>query len=182
MAITRTLIMNPTLVKELTQIDSNVDQKMLTNNIVKAQELYIRPILGSRLYAKILTDIDGDTLSGNYQTLVDNYVIPCLKEYICYVCAPEMVFKWRNKNIGTQGGDNNSAITKEELDAIREMYKNDGEMYAKFLTDFIHENIANYPEYSQNSGIDEYPPKQENFTTNIYLGNGKEDYCKGYFS
>ena len=182
MAIERTLIMKPTLVKELTQIDTNVDSKMLTNNIVKAQELYIRPVLGTVLYNKILTDIAGASLTGVYQTLVDSYVIPCLKKYICYVCAPEMVFKWRNKNIGAQGGDNNSAITKEEMDAIREMYKNDGEQYAKFMTDYIHENISSYPEYSQNSGIDEYPPKQENFTTNIYLGNGKEDYCKGYFS
>ncbi len=74
-------------VKDNSPIDDNVDPKLLRNAMRTSQDVYIRDLIGSGLYDEILTQINASTLSANNQTLINQYIAPCLLHYIIGVCA-----------------------------------------------------------------------------------------------
>ena len=62
-------------------IDGNVDTDKFIQFIKISQEIHIQNYLGGKLYDKISADIVAGTLSGNYLTLVTDYVQPMLIHY-----------------------------------------------------------------------------------------------------
>ena len=53
-----------------TLIGGNVDTDKIIPHIKVAQDIHILPILGTKLYEKLQSDISGSTLAGHYSTLV----------------------------------------------------------------------------------------------------------------
>jgi len=72
--MTDVFIISEENLRQFTDINNNVDSKLLKNAVREAQDIEIQRILGTKLYNKILDDIKAGTLSGNYQTLVLNWV------------------------------------------------------------------------------------------------------------
>ena len=60
--------------RQFTDLNNNVDSKLLSSAIRESQDIEIQRILGTKLYNKILDDIQNNTLSGDYQTLVVDWV------------------------------------------------------------------------------------------------------------
>jgi hypothetical protein len=61
-----------------TQLSGNFDIDKITPFIKVAQDIEVQQLLGTVLYRKILTDVQNSTLTGNYLTLVSEYVQPML--------------------------------------------------------------------------------------------------------
>ena len=59
-------------------IDGNVDTDKFIQFIKIAQQMHIQNYLGTDLYNKISADIIAGTLSGDYLTLVNDYIQPML--------------------------------------------------------------------------------------------------------
>ena len=64
-----------------TILDGNVDTDKFIQFIKISQQIDIQNYLGSDLYDKISNDIIAGTLSGNYLSLVEDYVQPMLIHY-----------------------------------------------------------------------------------------------------
>ena len=77
-----TLLVSQTYLREQSLISDNVDFKLLTPIIRIVQTIDIQQLLGTNLYDKILTDVEATSLTGNYKTLVDDYVLPAMVYYI----------------------------------------------------------------------------------------------------
>lgn len=180
MALNITYIIDEATIKDLTTIDSNVDVKLLEKAIRNAQDIQIQTALGTALYRKILSDIDANTLAGDYLTLTDQYVSPALVEWVNFYAKPHLLYKLRNKSIDTQGGDSSSPISEGEMRQLREEDKNLAEWYTQRLKDYLCENHELFPELDQNNTADMIQPDKDNYTTNIFLGDEKT-CCKGFF-
>ena len=72
--MTDVFIISEENLRQFTDINNNVDSKLLKNAVREAQDIEIQRILGTKLYNKILADIKAGTLSGNYEYLVLNWV------------------------------------------------------------------------------------------------------------
>lgn len=180
MALEIIYIVEEPTVKQLTQIDENVDVKLLDKAIRNAQDIQIQTALGTALYNKILTDIKNNTLSGNYLTLVETYITPALVEWVLYYVIPSLLYKYRNKAIDTQGGDNAQPISRDEMERLQAEAKNVAEWYTKRLKDYMCQFNNLFPELQQNNTGDMIQPDKQNYSTNIYLGD-EENCCKGFF-
>jgi hypothetical protein len=66
-----------------TILDGNVDTDKFIQFIKISQQIDIQNYLGTDLYNKISNDIIANTLSGNYLSLVEDYVQPML-DSLCY--------------------------------------------------------------------------------------------------
>jgi hypothetical protein len=64
-----------------TILDGNVDTDKFIQFIKISQQIDIQNYLGTDLYNKISNDIIAGTLSGNYLSLVEDYVQPMLIHY-----------------------------------------------------------------------------------------------------
>jgi hypothetical protein len=165
-------------VKDNSPIDDNVDPKLLRNAMRTSQDGYIRDLIGSGLYDEILTQINASTLSANNQTLINQYIAPCLLHYIISEATVPMTFKFMNKSISTRTSDNSNPIDIDQLTTIANHYKNKAEYYANRLTAHLMEYSTTYPLYlNAGSGIDTIHPSSTTFFSGIYLGETK---CRDY--
>lgn len=168
-------------VKKNTPIDENVDSKVLQAAMRTAQDIYIRDIIGSGLYDKLCDDINGGTLSGNYTTLVNYYIAPCLYHYIVMDSAVPMTFKMMNKSIMTRNSENSNPVDLDQLTKIVRQYQSKAEYYAQRLRDYLDENDTLFPLYlNPGNGIDTIHPQRQDVLGGFYLGDDDCDCFRNY--
>ena len=78
MAIQHTLYISSTRIKKDTALGGSVSDDIIMPYILLAQDMFILPVLGTDLDAKLKADIQGGSLTGDYKTLVETYIQPSL--------------------------------------------------------------------------------------------------------
>ena len=157
------LLISEQKLKDSTAINLNVDVNILLPYVLQAQTLYIEPKLGTQLYEHIKGLIQAGTIGnvGNaaYKTLLDDYISFVLVNYSFYHAIPYLRFRIENGNIYSKTSENGTALTTEESQSLREEISNTAQYYTERMISYITNNIADYPEYSTNSGADVNPDK-----------------------
>ena len=138
-------------------IDGNVDTDKFIQFIKVAQEIEIRNYLGSKLYDKIVSDISGGGLTGNYQTLVNVYVQPMLIWFAQAEYYPYAAYQLKQGGVFKGNSENAESVSKEEVDYLVGKARNTAEYYTQRFLDYIENNSNLFPEYNQNTGGDVYP-------------------------
>ena len=85
--MSRALLIDHTFIRENTEIDENVDQKLINPTIFLVQKKYVEKTLGTNLYNDICAEIISDsTLSTvpDYLTLVDEYIADMMLYWIMF--------------------------------------------------------------------------------------------------
>ena len=59
---------------EFTSLDNNISPKQLRNAILDAQELRLKPLIGSTLLDKLTFGFSNNTLNSDYLLLLNDYV------------------------------------------------------------------------------------------------------------
>ena len=143
-------------------IDGNVDTDKFIQFIKISQEIHIQNYLGGKLYDKISADIVAGTLSGNYLTLVTDYVQPMLIHYAMVDYFPFAAYQVKNGGVFKHNSENAQTASKDEVDFLVQKQRDFAEYYTRRFVDYMcfHGNL--YPEYTNNSEDDVYPSKNTN--------------------
>lgn len=182
MAATIVYLISETQLKQGTIIDENTDMKVLNPIIQDAQDMRIETIIGSGLMNEIKAQIVAGNLTALNSTLLDTKIIPALKQWVIYEYTLPSTYKFRNKNTGTQGGDQNQPASLDDLLFLMDKVKDKAEWYSQRLINYLLEHESDYPLYTNpGDGCDILQPKRgKNFTSNIYLGDDGCD-CNDIF-
>ena len=169
----------PSVVKDRTSLHSNVDDKLIIPEIRAAQDMFIRPLLGSVLFDKILADIGTGTLAGVYLTLMEKFIIDALCNYVMAELPEGLNYQFWNKGVATKTTDNSQAPSMSDMYAIVSKYKKRAEHYAQTCRLYLITHAPQtIPEYYAPGGIDRVLPDRATFTSPVYLG-GSSDYFQG---
>jgi hypothetical protein len=76
------LILNEQYIKDNSLISDNVDFAELRPLIYAIQDTKLKEVLGSKLTALILTQVNPDTLTADNRILVDDYILPFLNWHL----------------------------------------------------------------------------------------------------
>ena len=145
-------------------IDGNVDTDKFIQFVKVAQQIEIKNYLGTALYDKISTDIASVSgLSGNYLTLVNEYVQPMLIWYAQAEYIPYAAYSIKQGGIYKHTSENAETVSKTEVDFLVQKARNTAEYYTQRFIDYINNNSGLFPEYSQNSGGDVLPDSDATF-------------------
>lgn len=144
-------------------IDGNVDTDLFIQFIKLAQQIHVRNYLGTDLYNKISTDISGGNLTGNYLSLVNDYVQPMLIWYAQVEYIPYAAYQIKNGGIFKHSSENAETVSKDEVDYLVEKARNSSEYYTRRFIDYMSFNNSLFPEYNSNSNEDIYPDKDSTF-------------------
>lgn len=138
-------------IREFTDMNNNVDSKLISNAIREAQDIELQRLLGTLLYNKILSDVQSNTLTGAYKTLVDDWIQNFLLYATYYITLEYIYMRPRNNGLLTpQGGENSESVDRQMFNVKRQSVQNKREFYAEKLTDYLIENQNSYPEISEN--------------------------------
>lgn len=166
----KVLIISEQFIKDNSVINENVDVKLLRATIWDCQRDYIKPLLGTDLYNKVLADINSDSLTGDYLTLVNDYISEALLKWVMFESVPTLLYKYRNKAVSTQDSDNSQPISYKAMQEEMNRWKDKAEIRSEDVTRYLCVNSDSFPEYTDNNDDDDITPNGRNFTTSIYLG------------
>jgi len=182
MAIQHTLYISSTRIKKDTALGGSVDDNIIMPYILLAQDMFILPVLGTDLDAKLKSDIQGGSLAGAYKTLVETYIQPALVQFAFAELAPFLRLRFVNNSIVVMGDtDTGSAATFEDLSPIISRSKDAAEFYRERLIEYIRNNTSSFPEYSTNSGADLDPTVNNYFAgINLDVNVPRSNRLKGF--
>jgi hypothetical protein len=163
------LFISENKIKDSTAIGGNVDNEFLLPYIKVAQKKYIETKLGTDLFEALQTKITAGTLTGAYETLVDDYIQDALVHWSFYEALPFLRYKVMNNNVVSKTAENSTPLSREEAQDLREEIRNTTEIYTERLIDFLKNNTSSFPEFTTNTGADVNPD-----TINFYSGMNLE--------
>jgi len=170
--MTDTLIISETKLRSFSDLNNNVDSKLLTTAIQVAQDIYLQRLISTALYNRIMNDIDNNTLAGDYLTLVDDFIVPFLI-YSAYWESLEYVFmRPRNNGLLTPtGGENSVNVDQSLFDKKRQLASNKSQFYGNKLTQYLIQNQAQFPELNNNAEFwKQYPDYQTGYRSPFVFG------------
>ena len=112
--MTDVFIISEANLRQFTDLNNNVDSELLKNAIREAQDIELQRILGTKLYNKIKADIKTNTLTGNYEVLVLDWVQNALLYEAYYYALEDIYLRPRNNGLLIpQGGENSAAPDRD---------------------------------------------------------------------
>lgn len=142
-----------------TAISGSVDTDKFIHFIKLAQEIHVRNFMGTDLYNKISNDIVADSLSGDYLTLVNDYIQPMLIHYAMAEYLPFSAYTIANGGVYKHTSENSLNAEKQEIDSLIAKERDYAEYYTNRFIDYMSFNNSSFPEYNSNTNDDIYPDK-----------------------
>ena len=170
--MTTTLIMSETKLKTFTDINNSVDPDLLFNAVREAQDIHIQLMLGYNLYQSILSKIQTQTLTGNYATLVNNYVVDALLYWSYYEALEAIWMRPRNNGLLIpQGGDQAQPVDLKVYDKKRDSVKDKAQFYGERLVGYLIDNNALFPEFQTETGMEIFPDQRTQYGSPFVFRN-----------
>lgn len=148
MAIVRKYLISTASLKELSLIENNVESEKLSVMINRVQKSQLEPTIGTVLLKKLLQDVDDDTLTGVYETLMNDYII----DFLIVCCELEYVVSGANKMMNMGVAKYNPQDTQQNTipqnNDVRDNLKKHRNSYRNSLVGFLEDNKEDYPEYA----------------------------------
>tara|TARA_S200002703_G_scaffold154380_1_gene157079 strand:+ start:214 stop:714 length:501 start_codon:yes stop_codon:yes gene_type:complete len=144
-------------------LNGNVDTDKFIQYIKIAQDIHIQNYLGTDLLNKIEGYILSDTLTGDYLTLVNDWIKPCLIHWALVEYLPFAAYTVSNKGVFKHSSENAENVSKEEVDFLLEKERDTAQYYTDRLINHLSFNNSKYPEYNTNNNEDVYPDKDASF-------------------
>jgi hypothetical protein len=158
------LLITRTDVVKFTAVNGNVDTDKFIQFVKIAQDVHVQSILGTDLLNKIKADIVANTLSGNYLSLLTNYVKPLLIHWAMVEYLPFAAYTIANKGVYKHESENATTVDKVEVDFLVEKQRQIAQHYTQRFVDYMSFNMNLFPEYNSNSNGDMYPRTDNNFS------------------
>ena len=157
--MTTTLLISEAKVRAFSDINESVDDSLMVNAIREAQDIVMQPIMGTKLYNALIEKIDNNSLSGSYQTLVDDYVQPALIYASLYNITENVYVRTRNNGLLTPtGGENSVNVDKNMYDTKRQSISNKLQFYSDQLSRYLNEKYNLFPELGENTELYQFIP------------------------
>ncbi len=167
------LLLSDEMIKDRSTVHGNTDPKLLYPDIKVAQDMYLLPILGTGLYNRLQTDVNNNTLTGDYKALMDNYVIDALLYHTLAELPMSISFQFWNKGLLRKTGQDTETPSMSDMVDISNHYRNRGQWYCNRLRLYLLEDNGKlFPETIRTvGGVDTVYPDKNAFDIPIYLGD-----------
>ena len=152
-------------VVKFTAMNGAVDTDKFIQYIKIAQDVHVQNYLGTDLLESIQAKIIAGTLTGDYLSLVTNYVKPLLCHWAMVEYLPFAAYTIANKGVYKHSSENAENVSKEEVDFLIEKERTTAQYYTDRFIDYMSFNASTkFPEYYSNNNEDIFPDKDANFS------------------
>jgi hypothetical protein len=151
-------------VVKFTAMNGNVDTDKFIQYIKIAQDVHIQNYVGTELLKAIQTKITNSTLTGDYLSLVTDYIKPMLIHWAMVEYLPFAAYTIANKGVYKHSSENAENVSKEEVDFLMEKERDIAQYYTDRFISYMSFNASSkFPEYYTNNNEDIYPDKDASF-------------------
>jgi len=181
--MTDVFLISEAKVRQFTDINNNVDTELIKNNIRISQDYYLQQTIGTKLYEKLMDDVQNNTLAGYYATLLNDYVQDYLLYCTYYETLESIYLRPRNNGLlRPNGGENSDPVDKDIYNMKRQSIENKMTFYNEKLTQYIIEEEVNFPELATTDKLYEQVADYTNKYKNPFVlrRNAYADWAQHY--
>lgn len=158
-----------TYIKNNSVISDIADVKILIPSITWCQDYYIKEILGTNLWNEINDQINIDAVSTANRTLLDEYILKALLQYMLYSATPDFLIRLMNKGMLSATAEGYSQPSSDQINEYRMEILNKAQWYRQQATNFLTVNYATYPKYIVQTELNAVYPTSNGFSSSLYL-------------
>ena len=140
-------LVNEQLVLDRTTLDKNLLSANIKPAILLAQRIEVSTVCGDKLINKIYSEIENGTLSGNYKTLVDEYLTDLTIYATLYHACTSMLSKFTNRGLQQENSENSSHSDISVYRELKSDAKNNMEFFAARANKWLFQNRELFSEY-----------------------------------
>lgn len=178
------LFIDESYVKQSTELDENVDPKMIRTTIQYMQDRYALPVLGNNLFELWKQNIySGITIQNNpsyYFLPQDLFLLETwIQPMLCASVMIELVYKislqLRNKGVQQSHSEFSTVATDKQIEWLSENYRETANFYAQRAIQYLNANPDIYLNWlnpqlnSSGNGADLYYPENTKYNSSIYI-------------
>ena len=178
----KTLFISVEDIKTFSSINGNVDDNKIIQFISIAQDLDLEVVLGTRLFNRVITEIESGTISTPIQLLLDKYIKPTLIHYANARILPSIAYTIANGGIFKHSSENSETVSIDELNLLTEQSSSIAGQYADRMAKFLNYHNSDYPEYTNNTN-EEIRPDRDPIYSPFELNGSTENarMIKGFY-
>ena len=135
-------------VLDATPMDKNLLSANLKPAIILAQKINATTICGDKLIEKIYSDIENNTLTGNYKTLVDSYLTDLVIYATLYHASTNLLTKFTNRGLQTEFSETSTSSDLSVYREVKSDSKNKMEYFTQRANKWLYKNRNLFPEYT----------------------------------
>ena len=151
-----------------TPLDKNLLSHNLKPAMILAQKINLTNLLGDDLVNKIYSEIQNNTLSGNYKYLVDTYLVDMVTYWSVYYALTDLLSSLGNRGIQSLSSENSSPSDISVYRELRSNFKNIAETFSERATNYLWINNGLFPEFNLGASANGKVPS--NIDTKFYSG------------
>jgi len=169
------LLISEVQLKQYTPINDNTDMNFFRNQIWYTEQRFIEPLLGTDLYQEIVLQHSGSTLTSLNTTLYDNYIVPCLCNYVLSESIDIIHNRIDNIGVHNRSDINMNPADREDRESLKLQYRNQAAFFADKMTRFLFEYADDYPLFlNGNLTNDKTNPSFGGTRSSFYLGRNRK--------
>ena len=172
--MSQALFVSANRLKRDTAVGGSVDDDLIRPYVYMAQQRYILPVLGTDLYNKICTDIEDGNVTGDYRTLLNDYIQPATVQFAFVQLVPFLRVRFVNNAVVVMDSEQSASASYDDLKPLMDQSLDMGHFYRQRLIDYLCDNSSLFPEYTSNTGSD-LSPTTNNYTQGLNIDDYYED-------
>ena len=167
----RVLLLSEATLKSNSIVNNNLDSKYIQQEINEAQDDGLEPIIGTKLYNKLMDLVDTGDITGatDYKYLLDEYITPYLLNKTLSGIYKTSTDKVSNMGIVQLNGSNVVVPSQGERDLDKNVYEGRAGKRGIRLKEYLMANRDKYPEFGKATKCYEEPGGRNTFNCPINL-------------
>lgn len=168
----RVFLISTATMKKNSVVNNNVDDMYLLPSIEIAQDAGLQPLLGTKLYNKLMDLVEDSSITGatEYKYLLDEYITPYLINKATADIIIPLSYKMRNQGVVQQTSEYTYSPSLKDTQYVIQNYENKANFYGNRLSDYLKANRNKFPEYCSLDSSADMPSDSGAYKTGIYLG------------
>lgn len=168
MAYDIAIFTSPKNLQETTALNNDIDTTLLRAMIVDAQTVIAPQWLGCDLYEQLQAQKIAGTLTAANTILIEQYLRPALNQYVLATNLIHIHYRYRNKGVVVQSGENSQPSDLAEVKALQNNHRDLAESLANRMIEFLNDNSADYPAFLTSSNC-KCSNNRSSFTCSIHF-------------
>lgn len=139
--MTKILLISEDYVKTESALNDNVWGKFLMPSIREAQDINLSQIIGENLLNEVYYRVEHNQISGDYKTLLEDYIQPYLLYQVQSNIVPNLNVKMANLGTVVATDEHIVTLSKSDIDNFMTNIQYKADWYARRLQEYLLANL-----------------------------------------
>lgn len=171
-------IISTNTIKDTVPFSGNVDDTLLSKMNESVEISLIKNLLGTDLYDRVITEING-VVSAPIQTLIDDYLVYVISWTVHYESIIHLQLRTKEQGIVNQTADTAVPSNIDDFKYLRNNVSRFRDEFNLITIKYLNDNLSLYPEFRSSDNCSEARYQYSDvlfFSNTSYKNNYRIDY------